>query len=65
MLTDCGLLAEVISKQRKEFLKHFKLDMTHFISLPQLAYEALLLMTGVRIELVHDPDMILMLERSM
>ena len=45
-------------------LKHYFLDPAHFYTAPRLAWKACLKKTGVRLELLMDPDMLLMFERG-
>jgi hypothetical protein len=59
---DVVLLAESVLAFRKEVLTEFGLDTFHFISLPQLAYQCMLLLTGANLQYLYDVDMALMLE---
>ena len=45
-------------------LEHYKLDPAHFYTSPDLAWKACLRKTRVRLELLTDPDMLLMFERG-
>ena len=45
-------------------LKHYKLDPAHFYTSPGLAWKACLKRTGIKLELLTDPDMLLMFERG-
>ena len=45
-------------------LKDYDLDPTYFVSTPSLAFEAMLKMTIVKIELMADIDMVLMTEKA-
>ena len=47
---------------RNTCLQHYKLDPAHFYTSPGLAWQASLKKTGVRLELLTDPDMLLMFE---
>ena len=49
---------------RDTCLKHYKLDPAHFYTSPGLAWCACLKCTGIRLELLTDPDMLLMFERG-
>ena len=60
----CGLLANVFEAFRDTCLKHYKLDPAHFYTSPGLACCACLKSTGIRLELLTDPDMLLMFERG-
>ena len=45
-------------------VKHYKLDPVHFYTSPGLAWKACLKCTGIKLELLTDPDMLLMFERG-
>ena len=62
--TDVVLLANVYEAFRDTCLKHYKLDPAHFYTSPGLAWHACLKWTGIRLELLTDPDMLLMFERG-
>ena len=62
--TDVVLLANVFEAFRDTCLKHYSLDPVHFYMAPGLAWKACLKKTGVRLELLKDPDMLLMFERG-
>ena len=62
--TDVALLANVYKAFRDTCLKHYKLDPVHFYTSPGLAWKACLKHTGIRLELLTDPDMLLMFERG-
>ena len=47
---------------RDTCLEHYKLDPAHFYTSPGLAWKACLIETRVRLELLTDPDMLLMFE---
>ena len=49
---------------RDTCLKHYKLDPAHFCTSPGLAWKACLKRTGIELELLTDPDMLLMFERG-
>ena len=61
--TDVVLLTNVFEAFRDTCLRHYSLDPAHF-STPGLAWKACLKKTGVRLELIKDPDMPLMFERG-
>ena len=46
-------------------LKTYGLDPIHYYSLPGLSWDAMLRYTGVELELITDPDMHIMVEKSM
>ena len=60
--TDVVLLANVFEAFRDTCLKHYKLDPAHFYTSPGLAWKACLKHTGIRLELLTNPDMLLMFE---
>ena len=60
--TDVVLLANVFEAFRDTCLKHYKLDPAHFYTSPGLAWHACLKRTGIKLELLTDPDMLLMFE---
>ena len=62
--TDVVLLANVFEAFRDTCLKHYSLDPAHFYMALGLAWKAFLKKTGVRLELLTDPDMLLMFERG-
>ena len=62
--TDIILLYNVFEAFRNTCLQHYKLDPAHFYTSPALAWQACLKKTGVRLELLTDPDMLLMFERG-
>ena len=60
--TDVILLANVFEEFRKVCLKNYGLDPAHFYTAPGLAWKACLKKTRIRLELLLDPDMLLMFE---
>ena len=60
--TDVVLLANVYKAFRDTCLKHYKLDPAHFYTSPGMAWKACLKCTGIKLELLTDPDMLLMFE---
>ena len=61
--TDVVLLANVFEAFRDTGLKHYKLDLAHFYTSPGLAWCTCLKCTQIMLELLTDPDMLLMFER--
>ena len=49
---------------RSTSLEHYGLDLAHFYTFPGLAWQACLKKTDIELELVTDPDMLLMFERG-
>lgn len=62
--TDVLLLADVFENFRELCLQCYKLDPAHYYTAPGLAWEAMLRMTDVTLELLTDIDMYLMWERG-
>ena len=58
------LLANMYEAFRDTCLKHYQLDPAHFYTSPRLAWKACLKCTGIKLELLTDPDMLLMFERG-
>ena len=61
---DTLLLADVFENFRNTCLKEYELDPAHFLSLPELAWQACLKKTNVKLELLTDYDMLLMVEEG-
>ena len=61
--TDVLLLADVFENFRDNNLKIYGLDPVHYFASPGLSWDACLKITGVELELLSDPDMLLMFER--
>ena len=57
-------MAKVFEAFRKVCLKNYELDPVHFYTAPGLAWKACLKKTRIRLELLLDPDMLLMFERE-
>ena len=64
LTTDVLLLADVFETFRDTCIEHYKLDPAHFFTSPGLAWQAALKHTGVELELLTDPDMLLMFEKG-
>ena len=62
--TDVILVSNMFEAFRNTCLEYYKLDPAHFYTSPGLAWQACLKKTGVRLELLTDPDMLLMFECS-
>ena len=61
--TDVLLLADVFENFRDNNLKIYGLDPVHYFTSPGLSWDACLKITGMELELLSDPDMLLMFER--
>ena len=62
--TDVVLLANVFEAFRDTCLRHYSLDPAHFYTSPGLAWKACLKHTGIKLEHLTDPDMLLMFEQG-
>ena len=62
--TDVLVLADVFENFRDICIRNYKLDPAHYFTAPGLSWDACLKMTGVRLELLTDVDMLLMFERG-
>ena len=62
--SDTLLLADVFENFRNMFIEVYELDPVHFLSAPGLAWQACLKETNVKLELITDPDMLLMVEKG-
>ena len=62
--TDVLLLADVFENFRDLCLKIYGLDPVYYYTAPGLAWDACLKMTDIDLELLSDPDMLLMFEKG-
>ena len=60
--SDTLFLADVFENFRNTCIKVYELDPAYFLSTPGLAWQACLKKTDVKLELITDPDMLLMVE---
>ena len=58
------MLADVFEKFISTCLKYYKLDPCHYFSAPGLRWDAMLKMTGVKLEKISDTDMYLFIEKG-
>ena len=63
-LSDSALLAEICIEFRAEVYAEFELDCFHYISTPQLCFDAMLKMTGVELSLMSDIEQINFVENN-
>jgi hypothetical protein len=64
MQTDVLLLADVFESFRAFSLTHFRLDPCRYFTLPGLGFDAMLRMTGVRLQLLTSEDQHLFIKRG-
>ena len=62
--TDVLLLADVFEHFRTVCLENYKLDPAWYYTSPGLSWDAMLKLTKVKLELLHDYDMLLMIEKG-
>ena len=62
--SDTLLLADVFENSRDRCIENYKLEPAHFLSAPELAWQACLKKTGVKLELLTDNDMLMMIEKG-
>ena len=55
--SDILLLADVFENFRKTCMQYYKLDPCHYFTSPGHAWDAMLKMTGIKLELMDDVDM--------
>ena len=60
--SDTLLLADVVEDFRNMFIYVYKLDPAKFLSAPELAWQAALKKTKVKVDLLFDIDMLLKVE---
>ena len=63
--SDILLLADVFENFREASKVNYGLDPTHYLTSPGLAWDAMLRMTGINLDLITDIDMQLFIERGM
>ena len=61
---DVLLLADVFENFRKICLKNYKLDPAWYLTAPGLSWDAMLKTTKINLELLTDPDMLMMFEKG-
>ena len=55
--TDVMILTDVFENFRHLGQANYRLDAAHYVSSPQLSWDAMLLFTGCELELISDPEM--------
>ena len=63
--TDVLLLADIFENFREQYLDTYGLDPAHYVSLPSSSWDAMQKMTGVRLDLLSDVDMLNFIEKGM
>ena len=63
-ISDALLLADVLANFRDVCIKNYNLDPAWFYTAPGLAWEAMLKITKVELELLSDVDMMFMLRQG-
>ena len=61
---DVLLLADVFENFREVCLDNYKLDPAWYLTAPGLSWDAMLRVTGIKLELLTDPDMLMMVENG-
>ena len=59
------LLYDIFEKFIKTSLEYYSLDPSHYFSSPGLSWDAILKMTGIKLELISNTDMHLFIEKGM
>ena len=57
-------MADVLENFRDICIKNYNLDPAHYYTAPGLAWDAALKLNEVKLELLSDPDMLLMVEKG-
>ena len=62
--TDAFLLGDIFQKLREVCMQLYKLGPAHFYSAPNLSWDAMLITTGVKLELLQDIDQLSFFEKG-
>ena len=62
--SDILLLADILENFRKTCLQYYKLDPAHYFTSPGLSWDAMLIMTGIKLELISDVGMFQFIEKG-
>ena len=63
--SDILLLSDVFENFRKTCQQYYKLDPCHYFTSPGLSWDAMLKMTGIKLELMNEIDMFQFIEKGM
>lgn len=63
--SDVLLSADVFENFRKTRLENIELDPAHYLTSPGLSWDAMLKMTGIKLELINDIDQYQFIEKGM
>ncbi|XP_069936724.1 uncharacterized protein [Cherax quadricarinatus] len=63
--TDVGLLADVFMEWRKTLKDIYKLDVSNYISLPSFSWDAFLLKTNVRLDMIYSHELYDLIKRNL
>ena len=63
--SDILLLEDIFENFRRTCLLYYKLDPTHYFTSPGLSWDAMLKMTGIKLELMTDVDMFQFIEKGL
>ena len=63
--SDILLPADVFEDFRKTCLQYYQLDPCHYFTSPELSWDLMLKMTGIKLELIIDVDMFQFIEKGM
>lgn len=61
---DVLILCDIFENFRKICLQHYRLDPVYYVSSPGLSWDAMLLYTGVKLQLIDDLEMYQMFEKG-
>lgn len=61
---DTCLLADVLCSFRQKCIKYYRIDCAHQYTAPGMAFQSMMLMTKIKLELMTDPDQLLMVESA-
>ena len=63
--TDVLLLTDIFENFRNQCLIDYELDPAHYYTLPNFAWDAMLLKTGIQLDLIYNEDLYKMIERGL